>query len=364
MKNWQLLLQMLGIGLVLGASAWVTGLDGGLRDDGWNPKDFDRIDIHTHFYQDQPFILPVLDAFNIRRTAILCALGMDNPSMLKEYEERIVAMRDRYPERFVFCPTIDISRIDEGNYVAQVLDHLEMNVRRGAKGIKIWKVLGMGVKDQRGCFVAIDDKRLEPIWKRFAELELPVIIHAAEPIEAWLKLDPASPHYGYFSKNPEWHFYDKPGVYSHAQLMQQRDNVVARHPDLTVIGNHFGSLEHDLEGLSRRFSKYSNFYAETGARFVNFVRHPPEIMRAFFIKHQDRLLFGSDITTLPPGNTESDYNAERERHFRRWYADQFRYLETNDEVTFGGVTSRGLKLPQQVLQKLYFDNAKRLIPGI
>ena len=239
-----------------------------------------------------------------------------------------------------------------------------MNVARGAKGIKIWKVLGMRAKDRSGKFIPIDDARLEPVWQRFAELKLPVIIHAAEPIDAWLPLDPKSPHYDYFSKNDEWYFYNKKGVYSHAELIEQRDHVVARHPRLTIIGNHIGSLEHDLEGLALRFSKYSNFYGETGARFVNFVRYPPEIMRAFFIRYQDRLLFGSDFTTLPPMISDPQKNSDQQSHFITSYRNQFRYLETDEDVTFGGVTSKGLKLPKEVLQKLYQDNAKRLIPGI
>jgi predicted TIM-barrel fold metal-dependent hydrolase len=125
-----------------------------------------------------------------------------------------------------------------------------------------------------------------------------------------------------------------------------------------------GSLEHDLEGLAERFAKYPNFYGETGARFVNFVRFPPETMRAFFVEHQDRILFGSDFTTLPPMLSDANASDERQAYYTNWYKDQFRYLETDEEVTFGGVTSKGLKLPQEVLQKLYQDNAKRLIPGI
>lgn len=352
------------VAVLLVAGAAVLRQSERVSGDGWNPEGWQRIDIHTHFYQDQPFIIPVLDAVNIRRTAILCAIGMDNPAELSEYEERIVTMRDRYPDRFVFCPTIDVSQIGQPHFVKRVLDHLDFNVARGAKGIKIWKVLGMRAKDRSGRFVPIDDQRLEPIWKRFAELKLPVIIHAAEPIDAWLPLDPKSAHYGYFSKNDEWYFFNNKEVYSHAELMLQRDRVVARHPKLTVIANHLGSLEHDLEGLSERFKRYSNLYAETGARFVNFVRYPPETMRAFFIKHQDRILFGSDLTTLPPELSGLEQVAERQKHFTSWYENQFRYLETDEEVTFGDVTSQGLKLPKEVLQKLYHDNAKRLIPGI
>ena len=357
-------LRFAGIPLLLLISLLSVQFPHRATSDGWDPKAWEKIDIHTHFYQDQPFILPVLDAVNIRRTAILCHMGMDNPAELKEYEERIVKMRDAYPDRFVFCPTIDVSKIDERDYVKQVLEHLDLNVARGAKGIKIWKVLGMRARDRSGKFIPIDDPRLDPIWNRFAQLKLPIIIHAAEPIDAWLPLDPKSPHYDYFSKNDEWYFYNKKGVFSHAEIMEQRDHVVALHRNLTVIGNHVGSLEHDLGGLTQRFAKYPNFYGETGGRFVNFVRYSPETMRDFFIKHQDRLLFGSDFKTLPPLLSDPNASAERQSYYTNWYKDQFRYLETDEEVTFGGVTSKGLKLPKEVLQKLYQDNAKRLIPGI
>ena len=331
----------------------------------WRADRWQRIDAHTHLQQDGAFILPVLDAVNIRRAATLAHRGMDNPAERIAFEHQIRGVRDTYPERLAFMATFDVTQIDAPDYVAQVRHAIAHSMAAGAVGIKVWKVLGMRARDNDGRLVTVDDPRLDPIWRHLTELRVPVIMHTADPIEAFRPLTRGSVHFEYFARHPEWHVYGRPNVYSHAQLIAQRDKLLARHPELTVIASHLGSLEHDLVGLADRLARYPNLYVDTAGRFVNLVRTPESSVRRFFIEHQDRLLFGSDWSTraksTPP--VLDSLGRTRDKQVRA-YTEQFRYLETDEQVTSGGIRARGLKLPDEVLRKLYWENAKRLIPGL
>lgn len=334
------------------------------QTNSWNPMQYQRIDIHTHFYADRPFIIPILDAMNIKRTAILQAIGMDNDDMRLEYEKRILEVRDKYPERFVFCATIDVSHIDDPDYAEQVLAHLEENISLGIAGIKIWKILGMVQKGKDGKYIPVDDKRLDPIWSKFAEYKLPVIMHIADPIDGWRPLDPASPHYGYYKNNPEFHFHGRTDVFQHEELMAQRNSVVAKFPDIHFIGNHIGSMAANLDLAAEVLDNHANFNVELGGRYKDLINQDREKVRAFFINYQDRILYGSDFTVRPAVEDEAGANKRRLEENIERYTKEFRYLETADSIKFGHFIGQGLALPPAVLQKIYWDNPKRLIPGL
>lgn len=330
----------------------------------WDAHQYQRIDIHTHFYVDRPFIIPVLDAVNIKRTAILQAVGMDSIPQRLEYEKLILAVRDKYPDRFVFCATIDVSQIEAPDYVEQVLTHLEKNIAEGVAGIKIWKILGMVQRGKDRQFIAVDDPRLDPIWSKFAEYNLPVIMHIADPIDGWLPLDPASAHYGYYSNNPQFHSHGREDVFQHEELMQQRNNVVAKFPDINFIGNHIGSMAANVDKAAEVLETYPNFNVELGGRYKDLINQEREKVRNFFISYQDRILYGSDFTVRPNVEDNAEANQRRQTANVSRYSREFRYLETSDSLAFGNFTGLGLALPPEVLKKIYWDNARRLIPGI
>ena len=331
----------------------------------WRANRWPRIDAHTHLQQDTPFILPVLDAVNVRRVVTLAHRGMDNPAERVAFERQIRAVRDAHRDRLVYVATFDVSEIDAPEYGARIRRNVTRSIAAGAAAIKVWKVLGMRARDASGRLLAVDDSRLDPIWRHLATLRMPVIMHTADPIDAFRPLARGSAHFDYFARHSQWHVYGRPDVYSHAQLMEQRDTLLARHRDLTVIATHLGSLEHDLPALADRLARYPNLYVDTAGRFVDLVRIPTASVRRFFIEHQDRVLFGSDWSTRS-NSTPLDPATLREttnEHVAA-YTAQFRYLETDEEVTIGGITTRGLKLPDEVLRKIYWENAKRLIPGL
>ncbi len=177
-------------------------------------------------------------------------------------------------QRFPFASTFDLTRRDDPDYVDQVKRWLDASFEKGAVMVKIWKEVGMEIKDRQGRFILPDDPLFDPVYAFLTERNKPLLAHLAEPLEAWLPLDPQGVHYGYYSKNPEWHLYGRAGFPSHAEIVASRDRILERHPRLTVIGAHLGSLEHDVDELARRLDRYPNFYVDCSARTVDLTRQP------------------------------------------------------------------------------------------
>src|SRR5690606_29788376 len=137
---------------------------------------------------------------------------------------------------------------------------LDETFEDGAVMTKIWKEIGLELKSPSGEFVLPDDPLFDPIYAHLARPGKPLLAHLAEPLEAWLPLDTAGVHYSYYSRNPEWHLYQRPEFPSHAALIASRDRIMEKHPDLVVIGAHLGSLEHDVDEVAARLDRYPNFH--------------------------------------------------------------------------------------------------------
>jgi hypothetical protein len=162
--------------------------------------------------------------------------------------------------------TFDLLRRNEPTYTQEVTGHLDAMFQQGAVGVKVWKEIGMEIKRPDGTFILPDDPLFDPIYAHIAQRGKVLHTHLAEPIEAWLPLDPQSVSYNYYKGSPEWHLYNKPEYPTHAALIAARDNLLRKHPDLAMVAAHLGSLEHDLAALAERFERYPNFNIECAAR--------------------------------------------------------------------------------------------------
>ncbi len=285
----------------------------------------------------------------------------------------------------------DFERVREPAFFENLVHELEKSAKLGIHGVKVWKDLGMVIRDASGALLKIDDPRLDPFWDKCGDLGLPVLLHSADPKDYWYPLDYNSLHYG--TRTEQQQFYNVPGMPRWEELIEQRDNVVKKHPKTTFIGAHFGSMTFDLQGLGERFDRFPNFYAECAARLRILGRLNPKAVRDFFVKYQDRLLFGTDGMVLTsrkstPGKNIMVYpvddpewvkldtkNADVVRQWKagqsRFYALHFEYFETDhreieDPMKFETAWARlsGAKLPPEVLEKFYHGNAERLIPGL
>ncbi len=257
-------------------------------------------------------------------------------------------MKGRYPNRFVVFATLSYDDVDSPDYGERAAARLERDVANGAQGLKIFKNLGMWLRDSAGNRVATDDPRFDPIWEKCAQLGIPVLIHTGDPKQFWEPHDRFNERWLELKQRPRR---KRPPEPTWEQIMGEQWNVFRKHPRTTFIAAHLSWLGGDLARLGRLFDELPNMHAEIGAVLAELGRQP-RFARAWFIRYQDRVLFGKDAWN------PSEYHV------------YFRTLETADEY-FDYYRSRhgfwklyGLDLPDEVLRKLYYRNALRIIPGI
>jgi predicted TIM-barrel fold metal-dependent hydrolase len=321
-----------------------------------------KIDVHAHIYEDIPVVDALLRRLNLR------VVNISNPGtdQYLDFMHRFNAdLVKRNPDIFSFASTFDLTTRDQPDYGARVAKALDETFAQGAVMVKIWKEVGMELKRPDGTFLMPDDPILDPVYAHLALRRKPLLAHLGEPREAWLPLDPKSVHYGYYSQHPEWHLYGKPGYPSHAQIMDARDHLLAKYPGLVVIGAHIGSLEYDVDEVAKRLDAYPNFHVEVSARTRDLTRQPAAKVRAFFVKYQDRIMYGTDQSWRPYRTpdvkpTDADrakFAEDLEAQFRRDCA----YYAGTGAIKYGSDTVEGLALPQAVLEKFYSRNAERII---
>ncbi len=278
-----------------------------------------------------------------------------------------VKLRDKYPERLVVFGYINWGKLKQRDFFEQLPREVELQHRLGAQGIKVWKDLGMYHKDADGKLLRIDDPRLDPFWAKCGELGLPILIHSADPREYWYPRTYNSLHFG-MEDRPR--HYDNPNMPKWEDLIAQRDNVLKKHPKTKFIGAHFGSETFTLQQLAETFDKYPNFHTDCAARLRILGRVNPPAVRAFFVKYQDRLLFGTDSSFDHKFANDAERKQWQDKA-ARFYSRHLEYFETNrvDLVEPYGFARdwmrlAGAKLPAEVLEKFYHANAERLIPGL
>jgi predicted TIM-barrel fold metal-dependent hydrolase len=260
--------------------------------------------------------------------------------------------------RVSWCTTFDPFKFRSEKFAAETIQQLDRDFKNGAVAVKIWKNIGMELKTPEGNYVMPDDPVFAPIYRDIASHNKTLIAHLAEPNSCWQPPKPASPDYSYYKEHPEWYMYGKPDSPSKAKILEARDHLLAQNPDLRVVGAHLGSMEVNLDGLAQRFERYPNFAVDTAARVVYLALQPREKVRAFVLKYQDRVLYGTDLGYRRKGDSDSLEDWES-TYLRDW-----RFFATDEMVVFEGRKVQGLQLPEAVLRKLYHDNAVRWIPGI
>jgi predicted TIM-barrel fold metal-dependent hydrolase len=257
------------------------------------------------------------------------------------------------PERFRIFGGVDWSKWPEmGNRFPEwAAERLRIQARRGADGLKIWKGFGLTVRDERGELVGVDDPRLDPVWNTAGELGLPVLIHVADPVAFFDPLDETNERWEELHAHPDWQF-PSPPYPPFMKIMTGLYALVQRHPSTTFIGAHVGCYAENLAWVGKMLEACPNYYVDISARIGELGRQPYSARR-FFLKHADRILFGSDMGP--------DLDA---------YRIIYRFLETEDEYfnynaapipLQGRWYVCGLSLPEDVLEKVYFRNAARIL---
>ena len=261
--------------------------------------------------------------------------------------------KDTAPERFKVFGGVDWSKWPElgDKFPDWAAQRLRLQKERGAEGLKVWKGFGLSVCDQRNELVQVDDPRLKPLWDTAADLKLPILIHVADPVAFFWPLDEHNERWEELVAHPDWHF-PSPPFPTFLSIMNGLSNLVAAHPRTTFIGAHVGCYAENLGWVGELLDRCPNFYVDIGARIAALGRQP-YAARKFFVRYADRILFGTDM------GPDLDV-----------YRLYFRFLETGDEYFNydpldpphqGRWQIYGLSLPDEVLEKVYFRNAERVI---
>jgi hypothetical protein len=321
------------------------------------------IDAHVHVHPDMAVELATIMEDNH-------VVGVVNAGLLEildiPFDEGMRAFRDTLGERMVYFPTPDFRDMRVG-FGERMAEALERKVEAGAKGLKIFKELGLRHKDANGDLIPVDDSRLDPLWAKAGELGVPVLIHSADPVAFFQPLDESNENWDILQVRPDWHF-GKPGFPDHDTLLDQRNRVIERHPTTIFIGAHLGNYPEKLAYVDACLDRYPNLYVDTCARIGQIGRHPAEQVRAFFSQHQDRVLFGTDLVLGWDAFLEEQADVTEIKSFydAHWhfFDTDARQIEHPDFPLLGNWKVDAIGLPDGVLEKLYFRNALRLIPGI
>lgn len=307
------------------------------------------IDVHNHVNDaqgiDEPIppqrVLEIMDKTNVKTVVILTGMWGE------KLQKVIDTMVKPYPGRFMVFAQIDFSKIDDPSFSQEMVAQLDDAVARGARGLKQLKDLGLGVRDKTGKLIAVDDPRLDPVWEECGRLGIPVSIHTGDPEAFFHPTDAANERYEELMENPSWSFYG-PQFPSLEKLLEARNRVFVRHPNTTFVSLHMGWPE-NLDWVAHMLDEYPNVMVEFGAREAELGRQPRQT-REFFVRYQDRIMFGTD-------------NGMDEELYR----NHFRWLETADEYfDYWGYPGQGrwkiygLDLPDPVLEKIYHLNAERV----
>lgn len=320
---------------------------------------FPFVDVHSHHW-DMPVknlskLVSEMDSLNMGYLINLSGSGFGVFSgkqglMDLNLTKSLENVNENYPDRFGVFLNLDLAKIDNPDFEKNNIIQLESAVNQGVIGLKIYKNLGLTLRDSRNIRVPVDDDRLSHIWETCARLNIPVLIHSGEPKAFFDPID---------KFNERWlHAREKPSSFrpsdrypSFDQVMYEQYQLFKKHPKTTFINAHFGWYANDLETLSKQLADLTNVYVEFGA-VINELGRQPKTAKRFFEDYQDRILFGKDIYKMDE------------------YYIYFRVLETDDEYIeyyrkrHGLWRLYGLNLPDEILKKVYFKNALKIFPNI
>ncbi|MBZ5594849.1 MAG: amidohydrolase [Acidobacteriia bacterium] len=318
------------------------------------------IDVHAHVFKDDPAFTAMLKRLNLR---ILDVCVVDKHD--RGYEEaapqnqKAREIMQSTGGRAAWCSTFDPQDFDKPGFASRSNKTLNDTFGEGAVAVKIYKNIGMELKKRDGSYLMPDDTVFNPIFANIAARNRTVLAHIAEPTSSWRPLDPSNPDYSYYKDNPDWFMYLHPDHPSKQTIIDARDRLLANNPRLRVIGCHLGSMEVDVQEIAEHFDRYPNFAVDTAARVIYLMMQPPEKVRAFLLRYQDRVIYGTDLDLMPWSDTPA-----RLRHWQEEYLRDWKYFATDSWVEYEGKRYRGLNLPEPVLRKLYHENAVHWVPGI
>lgn len=318
-----------------------------------------KIDVHFHYETLDDRYLLLADSLNFK----LVSPNVDAGRSINEQLEIATELKRKYPDKFAFFGTFGVDQFGTEDFAGNIVSRIDTCMAAGASGIKIWKNIGMTLKDSVGNFVMADDMAFAPVFTYMEEKNIPLLAHLGEPKNCWLPLEEMTldNDRSYFSNNPQYHMYLHPEAPSYEDQIRARDNLLERYPGIPFTGAHLGSQEWSIDEVARTLDRFPAYDVEFSARIGHLQYQAitePEKVRDFLIKYQDRIMYGTDVGVTARNN---NYAATAESLVKRW-KDHFVWLATDADVIVAdldGKPVKGLQLPKEVIDKIYFANAEK-----
>jgi predicted TIM-barrel fold metal-dependent hydrolase len=318
---------------------------------------FPAIDVHTHIGRREAIsfsepkrpwavanVSAVIDTMD--QVGLRSLVNLDG-AWGQELEETLDRYDRAHPDRFFTFCRLDYGEFRERGFGGRLANLLTDSISRGARGLKIAKTLGLQVPGPDGKLIVPDDPELDEVWSRAGELDVPVLIHVADPVAFFSPPDERNEALGTLERRPEWQFHSN-GSPSFERLIDALSAVLERHPGTDFIGAHVACYSENLAFVGQMCDRYANLYPEISAR-INQLGRQPNTARDFIVKYQDRVLYGTDGSPT----------AERHRLYFRILESRDDYISASSEWMDWRLY--GLDLPSQVLEKVYLKNAEKVL---
>ena len=321
-----------------------------------------KIDAHVHIRTlDTAFISQAgEDQFRLLSIVVDEAPGID------VQQQFAISQNHKFPERVAFATTFSLQNFNSDQWAQQTINSLQQSFYSGAIAVKMYKNIGMELKDQSGNMVMIDDPKFKPVLAFIAQAHIPVVGHFGEPRNCWLPMEQMTMNTDkrYYTRHPEFYMYLHPEYPSYNAQLNARDRMLEQNPNLRFIGAHLGSMEWNTDELAKRLDRFPNMAVDMAARISHLqfqTMKKRKKVHDFFIQYQDRLIYGTDRIADGTKTPEEMKNFVHDAWLNDW-----KFFCTGDTMRSGSFEGlfKGLQLPKTVADKIYFKNAEAWFPGM
>ncbi len=328
-------------------------------------KTVEKYDAHVHVDTDHDTFIRQAEEDNFRLITINWD-DVNDPPPMEEQQKFALQQIKAFPGRIAYATTFSVRNFNNDNWQKQTIAYLKNSFNKGAIAVKIYKVIGMSLRDKDGKLVMIDDPKFDPVIDFIVKNNIPVVGHLGEPKNCWLPAEKMTikGDKSYFSENPKYHMYLHPEFPSYEEQIKARDHMLEKHPDLQFIGAHLGSLEWSVDELAKRLDKFPNMAADMAAR-ISHLQYQAKTnwqkVHDFCIKYQNRLLYATDILI---SDSASPASVKKQAH-DTWIND-WSFFTTNEKMQSSEFEGefKGLQLPREVIDKIYCTNAETWFHGV
>ena len=337
----------------------------GCRDTYYTSADFveaPKADVHFHYGTTNDALLNYAHSIRMH----LVSVNVDGGEDVDEQLDIVLKLKKQHPDKMNFLSTFSSLYFETADFADRTIARIDRCMNLGAKGIKIWKNIGMELQDRNGKYIMADHPAFAPIFAYLEKQGIPLMAHLGEPKDCWLPLEEMVMGKGYYRQNPQYHMYLHPQMPSHEAHIAAIDHLLVKYPKLKMTGAHIGSLEWNLDEVAKRFDAHPNFTVDLAARMPNLYYHAVESrskLQSFMIQYQSRIMYGSDMACQ---KTEQNRIEERNKSTHQTWLQQWQFMATDEMVTsfFSRQTMpkevAGIRLPRKVVDNIFYNNTIRV----